>query len=71
MKLENIYSMEPFCTLLVLNYNGRKHLEVCLKSLENQTYNNCQIILVDNASTDNSNEFVKKKFPDTKIIKNE
>lgn len=63
--------MEPFSTPLGLDYSGRKHLEVCLKSLENQTYDNCQIILVDNASTDNSNEFVKKKFPDIKIIKNE
>ena len=68
--LENRHSMEPFCTGLVLNYNGREHLEVCLKSLENQTYNNCEIILVDNASTDDSSEFVKKKFPNIRIIKN-
>lgn len=62
--------MNPFCSVLVLNYNGRGHLPVCLSSLEKQTHRNFETILVDNASEDDSIEFVRENFPDVKIVKN-
>lgn len=61
---------EPFCSVLVLNYNGKEHLQDCLSSLEKQTYKNFETVLVDNASQDDSIDFVKENFPHIKIVKN-
>jgi GT2 family glycosyltransferase len=40
--------------IVVLNYNGYPDTIDCLKSLEDLTYSNCTVILIDNASTDDS-----------------
>lgn len=61
---------EPFCSVLVLNYNGKQHLQGCLSSLEKQTYKNFETVLVDNASHDDSIDFVRQNFPHVKIVKN-
>ena len=62
--------MISLASVIVLNLNGKKFLEICLESLERQTYKNFEVILVDNGSSDDSVDFVKKKYPDVKIIKN-
>ena len=59
---------EPEVAVLVINYNGKHFLKVCLGSLEKQTYRNYQVYVVDNASTDGSIEYVKQHFPWVKII---
>ena len=41
-------------TILVAVYNTEPYLRECLDSLINQTYNNLQIICIDDASTDGS-----------------
>lgn len=61
---------QPFCSVLVLNYNGKQHLQCCLSSLEKQTYRNFETILVDNTSQDDSIDFVRENFPYVKIVKN-
>ncbi len=57
-------------SIIITNWNGKKWLKKCLDSLQRQTYKNFEIIFVDNASTDNSINFVKKNYPLVKIIKN-
>ncbi|MFH1825325.1 MAG: glycosyltransferase family 2 protein [Candidatus Firestonebacteria bacterium] len=52
---------------VIVNYNCEKFLEKCIESVKNQTYNVCEIIVVDNFSTDCSVEFLKKKYSDLKI----
>jgi len=59
----------PLVSIVVLNYNGKHHLKTCLDSLQRTKYPNTEIILVDNASTDGSVEFVKKNYPNVKIVK--
>ena len=61
----------PLVSVVVLNYNGKIYLERCLSSLLNQTYPYVEIILVDNASSDDSVNFVRTRFPAVKIIENE
>lgn len=39
-------------------HNNSKHIKQCLESVINQTYNNIEIIIVDDASEDNSVEIV-------------
>jgi GT2 family glycosyltransferase len=57
-------------TIVIANYNGRKYLKKCISSLYKQTYKDFEIILVDNASKDDSIVFVKNNFPKVKIIQN-
>ena len=56
-------------SIIIVNWNGRKYLNECITSLLEQTHKN-EIILVDNASTDDSVAYVKEKFPHIKIIQN-
>lgn len=60
----------PLISIIIVNWNAGKYLNDCIISLKNQTYKNYEIILVDNASSDNSIEFVKKHFSDICIIEN-
>ena len=61
----------PLISVVVLNWNGKQVLERCLQSLQLQTYQPIEIIVVDNASTDESVDFVRKEFPDVRLIQNE
>ena len=54
--------------VLVLNYNGLGFLGDCLKSLERLNYPNYEVILVDNASSDGSVEYVRQNFSWVKIV---
>jgi len=57
-------------SVVITNYNGRRYLPDCLSSLELQTYRDFETILVDNASTDGSVEFVEENYPMVRIIRN-
>ncbi len=63
----------PKVAIIILLYNGRQYLEDLLLSLKEQDYpqESCRIFLVDNASTDDSLEYIKINFPQFTIIKNE
>ena len=59
-------------SVLILNYNGKDLLDRYLPSVvEAVKYDNGshEIIVVDNASTDNTIDFVKQNFPQVKIRK--
>jgi GT2 family glycosyltransferase len=56
-------------SVVIPNWNGKEYLRDCIASLKNQTYNNLEIIVVDNASIDDSIQYLQKNFPATKIIK--
>ncbi|MEP1033313.1 glycosyltransferase family 2 protein [Ekhidna sp.] len=53
--------------VVILNYNGRAYLEKFLPSVLSHTAN-ADIIVADNASTDDSVEILKTKFPEIKLI---
>ncbi len=53
--------------LLLLNYNGRSYLEQFLPSVVAYS-GDCEIIVADNGSTDDSLAFLKKNYPSVKII---
>ncbi len=44
----------PLISIFIPVYNGSAYLNRCLDSIVNQTYNNLQIICLDDSSTDNS-----------------
>ncbi len=57
-------------SVIIVNWNGKKFLKNCLSSVFKQTYKNFEVLMVDNASKNDSVEFVKKNFPNVKVIQN-
>lgn len=53
---------EPLISIVMATYNGELYVEKQLKSIINQTYKNIEIIICDDASTDNTIEIVEKLF---------
>ena len=51
---------KPLVSVIVPVYNGEKHLAATLNSIINQDYENLEIIVVNDVSTDNSAEIAKK-----------
>jgi GT2 family glycosyltransferase len=53
----------PKVSVIVINYNGTVWIRKCLDSLLAQTYQNIQVVVVDNDSKDDSNDIIKKEYP--------
>jgi len=47
-------SANPLVSVVIVNWNGAQHLRICLPSLLAQSYQDLEIIVVDNASLDDS-----------------
>lgn len=58
----------PLLSVIIPHYNAARHLPPCLKSLQDQTYPNLEVILVDNGSADESVELTRSNFPEVKIV---
>lgn len=67
--------MKSIVSLIVPVYNVEKYLKKCLDSIENQTYTNLQVIIVNDGSTDNSQsvceDYVKKNQKNWILINQE
>jgi GT2 family glycosyltransferase len=55
-------------SVIIVNYNGAAYLENCLESLQRGLPPECEIILVDNASTDGSLRLVQERFPRVRLL---
>lgn len=56
----------PLISIIVPNYNGSKYIVSTIESITNQSYTNWELIIVDDCSSDNSVDLIKKytkKFP--------
>jgi len=69
MTNNNLKVLNPLVSVIIVNFNGKSHLDKCLKSLAVIDYPNIETILVDNNSTDSSLEFVKNNYPNVVILK--
>ncbi len=61
-------SQNPLVSIIIVNRNGLHHLEKLFQSLKEQSYQNFEIVFIDNASTDGSREFVKGAGLKTKLV---
>ena len=57
-------------SVIIPHWNGIDILADCLESLKKNTYPNIEIIVVDNASTDGSSDWISSHYPDIKLIRN-
>ena len=55
----------------IVNYNGRSYLHDCLSSICATDYSHFHIVVVDNASSDRSADFIEEHFPQVVLIRNE
>jgi GT2 family glycosyltransferase len=63
--------MKPSVAIVILNWNGQHLLAKFLPSVINSKYENLQLIVGDNASTDGSVAFLKKEYPQLTVIVND
>lgn len=57
-------------TVVIVSYNVADFLKDCLDSIKNETACRYEIFIIDNNSSDDSIQIVKKKFPEVKLIQN-
>jgi hypothetical protein len=57
----------PQVSVIVLNWNGKHLLSECLTALAHQTFEDFEVLLVDNGSTDDSVAFAQKHFPNVRL----
>ncbi len=55
-------------SIVIPNWNGSRFLPVCLESLRRQTYAPIEVIIVDNASSDGSQDLIKREYAWVKLI---
>jgi GT2 family glycosyltransferase len=53
---------KPLFSVLVINWNGRHHLDECFDSVLGQSFKDFELFLVDNASEDGSAEHVRERY---------
>ena len=58
---------QPLFSILIANYNNGKYLMEAVESVRQQTYVNWEIVLVDDTSTDNSEELYTELEKDERI----
>ncbi|OPY79179.1 MAG: N-acetylglucosaminyl-diphospho-decaprenol L-rhamnosyltransferase [Syntrophorhabdus sp. PtaU1.Bin153] len=60
--------MSDLVSVVILNYNGREFVEACIGSVLAQDYRDIEIIVVDNGSSDGSNDVIRERFPQVRLI---
>ena len=60
----------PKVTVVIPHYNGLQILDDCLASLFNNSFRDFEILLIDNGSTDGSQQMVQRKYPAVKLVQN-
>ena len=58
--INNIDHKQQLVSIAMASYNGAKYIEEQLNSIINQTYKNIEVVVVDDVSSDNTIEIVKK-----------
>jgi len=59
---------DPDVTVVIVTWNGRQHLDDCLTAVAAQRGVHLETILVDNASTDGTAEYVRQRYPFIRVV---
>ena len=66
MNKETIVHSNPIVSVIMPVYNAEQYLTYAIESVLNQTYSEFELIIINDASTDNSGEIIKK-YSDKRI----
>jgi len=66
--MNKIYKREPLVTVYITNHNYGRFLKKAIESVLEQTLQNFELIIIDDGSTDNSNEILQKYEKNKKIL---
>ena len=62
----------PDCAVVLVCWNNRSYLEPCLRSLlESTAQHTFEVVVVDNGSTDGSQDMLRSRFPQVQLIQND
>jgi len=59
--------MSKKVTVVIPNWNGMKFLKSCLESLRLQDTEDFSVLIIDNASTDDSAAYIRESFPEFRL----
>ena len=68
MRTLPVINMEPFFSVVIPTYNRADILPRSIDSVLSQTYKDYELIIVDNGSTDNTQEWLSDNYQDDRII---
>ncbi len=60
----------PSVCIVVLSYNGEKWIYDCINSILKTKYNNYEVVVVDNASSDSTVSIIQDNFASLNVIQN-
>lgn len=58
-------------SIVILTFNSSKFIKPCLNSVFSQEYQDFEVILIDNDSSDNTVSLIKENYPTVRLIENE
>jgi len=58
----------PLASVVIPNWNGLAHLPTCLEALQAQTYPHLEVIVVDNGSSDGSQDYITREYPEVRLL---
>lgn len=61
--------LPPKVAIILLNLNGHEDTRACLESLQEVSYPNCEVIVVDNGSSDDSAARIQVEFPGIQLLR--
>ncbi len=68
--IKDINDDKPKVLIIILHWKGLENTIECLKSVKNIDYPNYNVLVIDNASHDNPEVVISKRFPEASVIKN-
>jgi GT2 family glycosyltransferase len=57
-------------SVVIVNWNCQRFLKDCIDSVYNQIYKDIELLVIDNASTDGSVEFLRREYPQLRLLVN-
>ena len=59
----------PYVIVLILTYNGKHLLEESIISYLKNSYLNFEVVVIDNGSTDGTQEYVRENHPEVTLLR--
>ncbi len=59
----------PLVSVIIPTWNGRHLLAQCLKSLASQTFDDFEVVVVDNGSQDDTAEWLRSSYPTVRLVR--